>query len=218
MLHKSFKSVPPKLQSQDSQQLNQQQSCTWELCAFLHEYWNQVRWQPTINTEHTANTETYNISSKQKQANLCTKLLWCNACRPLAMSHAMFSSSPCLSMLSWSLRWLRRYDFTSPYTTQRPVHTALPQCSNNNKKKKKKTHLFGYSLVRRSRRCRLCGLISSQEPGGNGRQSRPPLGWSRLAAVRRWRAGRPRHVRWPPLYNHVTRSCNYTSSTCYDAL
>jgi len=55
------------------------------------------------------------ISVKTMVANLCTKLLWCIACKPLATSQAMFSRIPCLSMFSWSVRWLRRYDFTSPY-------------------------------------------------------------------------------------------------------
>jgi len=65
------------------------------------------------------------------QLHLCTKLLWCKACRPLAMSQAMFNRMPCLSIVSWSVRWLRRYDFTSPCKHNMLTFFKMWRCTTN---------------------------------------------------------------------------------------
>jgi len=48
--------------------------------------------------------------------NRWTKLFWCSACKPAAMSQPKFSNSPWLSNDSTLDSWPRKYVFKSPYT------------------------------------------------------------------------------------------------------
>lgn len=69
------------------------------------------------------NVQTQHTTSNWKKRYLWTKLFWCIACKPLAMSQAIFSNRPCLSTASWSARRLRKYSLMSPCRRQ-PNNTA----------------------------------------------------------------------------------------------